>query len=430
MLNKNIIICHCTGWESAIKRLKKEAIPSIFPWSKPVTETAVSRKERARKREERSSSTASKQIEATDTNVDSMCIFNYLDIAGEETVDVIQEGYNTVLDSTVNCESFKSVSVQTLQSGLVKSTNIGTQFSMAAVISHTMFKNDNRGIHFYTGLESFDKFVFVFQTLGEAAFHLTYMYGPIHSFDAIEQFLMVLMKLRRHTTNFELSRLFVISEADVYNIFCTWIRFMSLQWQEISIWPQREVVRFFSPTDFQRKFPTTRVIIDGTECPVKKSKLPTAQSSTFSTYKNRNTVKVLIGSTPGGLISYISPAYGGSTSDRQIVERGRLHLKCDPGDSIMADKGFNVQDIFAPYNITVNIPTFFRKKNRMSSKAVLQDRKISSKRVHIERLIGLAKTYRILIEPMNVSETLLASDIIFVCFMLCNFRSCIVPKTA
>jgi hypothetical protein len=95
----------------------------------------------------------------------------------------------------------------------------------------------------------------------------------------------------------------------------------------------------------------------------------------------------------------------------------------------MADKGFNVQDIFAPHNITVNIP-FFRKKNRMSSKAVLQDRKISSKRVHIERLIGLAKTYRILIEPMNVSETLLASDIIFVCFMLCNFRSCIVPKTA
>jgi hypothetical protein len=34
----------------------------------------------------------------------------------------------------------------------------------------------------------------------------------------------------------------------------------------------------------------------------------------------------------------------------------------------MADKGFNVQDLFAPYDVTINIPTFFRKKNRMTGK--------------------------------------------------------------
>ena len=27
----------------------------------------------------------------------------------------------------------------------------------------------------------------------------------------------------------------------------------------------------------------------------------------------------------------------------------------------MADKGFDVQDMFAPMNVTVNIPNFFRK---------------------------------------------------------------------
>jgi hypothetical protein len=37
---------------------------------------------------------------------------------------------------------------------------------------------------------------------------------------------------------------------------------------------------------------------------------------------------------------------------------------CDPGDSIMADKGFNVQDLFAPYNVTINVPTFKKKKKR------------------------------------------------------------------
>jgi hypothetical protein len=28
----------------------------------------------------------------------------------------------------------------------------------------------------------------------------------------------------------------------------------------------------------------------------------------------------------------------------------------------MADKGFNVQDLFAPYDVTINIPTFFGNK--------------------------------------------------------------------
>jgi hypothetical protein len=135
----------------------------------------------------------------------------------------------------------------------------------------------------------------------------------------------------------------------------------------------------------------------------------------------------LAGATPGGLMSYLSPAYGGSSSDRQIVERTTL---CDKGDSIMADKGFNVQDIFAPYDVTINIPTFFKNKNRMSSKTVQRDRKISSKRVHIERIIGLAKTYKILKQSLNTTETKLASEIIFCCFMLCNFRPCIVPKHA
>ena len=61
---------------------------------------------------------------------------------------------------------------------------------------------------------------------------------------------------------------------------------------------------------------------------------------------------------------------------------------------------------------------------------VLRDRKISSKRVHIERLIGLAKTFKILKGPLNSTETKLASEIAYVCLTLCNFRKCIVPKHA
>ena len=67
------------------------------------------------------------------------------------------------------------------------------------------------------------------------------------------------------------------------------------------------------------------------------------------------------------------------------MEQGDLSQRCDTGDSIMSDKSFNVQDIFAPYNVKVNIPTFLRKKNQLSTKEVLGERKVACKRVHVER---------------------------------------------
>ena len=67
--------------------------------------------------------------------------------------------------------------------------------------------------------------------------------------------------------------------------------------------------------------------------------------------------------------------------------------------------------------------------NRMSGRMVMKDRKISSKRVHTERIIGLAKTFEILTQPMSATVTKMASEVIFIVFMLCNFRKNIVPTT-
>lgn len=292
------------------------------------------------------------------------------------------------------------------------------------------FQNDPEGLAYYTGLENYKKFLFVLQSLGSTAYHLKYYYKQVECMSVENQFFLTLIKLRRAKDNFELSRLFEISEATVTNIFITWVNFLYRQWKQVDLWPERDVVKFYMPSDFKQKFPSTRVVVDGTEVPIQKPSAPLAQQATFSTYKNKNTAKILVGATPGGLVSYISEAYGGSTSDRQIVERSNLISKCDPNDSVMADKGFNVQDLFAPQNVTVNIPSFLSKKNRLSGDTVMKDRKIASKRVHIERIIGLAKSYSILKSSLNATETKLATEITFICFMLVNFRSCIVPKDA
>ena len=62
---------------------------------------------------------------------------------------------------------------------------------------------------------------------------------------------------------------------------------------------------------------------------------------------------------PADLVFYVSPAYGGFARDRHIVERSNLTQMVDQGDSVMADKGLDVKDMFAPMNMTANIPTLF-----------------------------------------------------------------------
>ena len=62
-------------------------------------------------------------------------------------------------------------------------------------------------------------------------------------------------------------------------------------------------------------------------------------------------------------------------SDRQIVERSNLPEMCTAGDSVMAGKGFNVQDLFAPRDVHVNIPGILQQeKTRPTEKQVLDDR--------------------------------------------------------
>lgn len=83
-----------------------------------------------------------------------------------------------------------------------------------------------------------------------------------------------------------------------------------------------------------------------------------------------------IGHKLGGLYSFYSPCYDGSTSDRQIVERSGLKMKCESGDTIIADRGFTVQALMTPYNIKVLIPHFTKGKS-FAPDIVFKDRKLS-----------------------------------------------------
>ena len=89
---------------------------------------------------------------------------------------------------------------------------------------------------------------------------------------------------------------------------------------------------------------------------------------------------------------------------------------------------FQVQDLFATKDVQVNTPTTMRGVNQLPAETVVRDRVIASKRVHVERVIGLAKTYKILQHEFHAARRPLIDKIIFVCFSLVNFRENIIPK--
>jgi hypothetical protein len=206
---------------------------------------------------------------------------------------------------------------------------------------------------------------------------------------------------------------------------------MYYQLRELNIWPSREVINEHMPSGFKKLFPTTKVVIDGTEIPIQKPSNLSDQSATWSSYKNRNTLKCLIGISPRGCVTYVSPAYGGSASDRQIFERSDFVQRQDllsQGDSIMADRGFIVQDLLASRDVLVNTPTMLKGMTQLPSKTVEKDRRIANKRVHVERIIGFAKTFRILKDELHKSYVSIGGRILFVCFVLSNFRQSIVSN--
>lgn len=64
-------------------------------------------------------------------------------------------------------------------------------------------------------------------------------------------------------------------------------------------------------------------------------------------------------------------------------------------------------------------------KSKLEGQDVVKDRGIASKRIHIERIIGL---YKILKKELPQSKAILVSRVIFICFSILNFRPCIVDK--
>lgn len=78
--------------------------------------------------------------------------------------------------------------------------------------------------------------------------------GKRHSLKPLDEFFLVLCRLRRGFSEAHLGHLFGISQSTVSKIFIPWINFMYLKFGNISIWPSKNMVNETMPESFKAKY--------------------------------------------------------------------------------------------------------------------------------------------------------------------------------
>ena len=198
-------------------------------------------------------------------------------------------------------------------------------------------------------------------------------------------------------------------------------------------WPERAELKQTMPVAFRKFFPKCACILDCTEVFIERPSDLKARAQTWSNYKQHNTVKILIAITPQGSISFVSKAWGGRVSDKYITEHSGILEKLLPGDLVLADRGFTIQDSVGFYCAEVKTPPFTKGRKQLSRHEVDWSREISHVRIHVERVIGVLKQkYTILQGTIPITMLKDGTDstidnIIITCSALCNLCVSTVP---
>nr|CAI5819441.1 unnamed protein product [Callosobruchus analis]CAI5826910.1 unnamed protein product [Callosobruchus analis] len=241
----------------------------------------------------------------------------------------------------------------------------------------TAFQNSDTKTLYFTGILMFTALKKIFSLIEP---YMTVTYKSAVK-DPFKQFMITMVKLRLNVPFRFIAHHFSVSEQTVYRIFFKVINIMYYRLKNFVIWPDRENLRLSMPTAFRDRFgDKVCVIIDCFEVFTEKSSNLEAKAATWSTYKHHNTVKILIGITPQGTISFVSDPYGGRISDKKLTEGCGILENLLPGDVILADRGFLIGEIVGLHMAKVVTPAFLKGKKQMDPQNIEETRKVASVR--------------------------------------------------
>lgn len=134
------------------------------------------------------------------------------------------------------------------------------------------------------------------------------------------------------------------------------------------------------------------------------------------------TLKSLIGITPFGSVSFVSNLYTGSISDKEITKESGILKLLEPGDEVMADKGFIIRDLPADRDFSLVTPTFTGPSGQFSKDEIAHTQEIARLRIHVERAIRRIKEYYIFDGVLPLSLCGSVNQMWTVCAVLTHFQ--------
>ncbi|XP_041928787.1 uncharacterized protein si:dkey-56d12.4 [Alosa sapidissima] len=243
-----------------------------------------------------------------------------------------------------------------------------------------------------------------------------------------DQLLMTLMKLRLNLLQDDIAKRFRVSQTMVSRIISQWLDIMEEKMRCYVPWLPRKTIQATMPQCFKEHYPLTTCIINCSETPLQKAHNLDSRGESYSHYYGQNTIKFLIGIAPCGLIMFISPAYGGRSSDKFITANSGFLEYLRPGDEVMADRGFVIQDLLSERKVKLVLPAFTKRGLPLSEEDTTNTRRIANVRVHVERVICRLKNYRIVSETVPINITPKFHKILRICAGLCNLRGDIIQE--
>ena len=110
------------------------------------------------------------------------------------------------------------------------------------------------------------------------------------------------------------------------------------------------------PQRFKNVIQDIHSVIDASEIFIETPNNPDYQQKTWSEYKHHNTLKVLIIATPNLFKKFLSKTYKGAISVKKLTLKSQYFEKLSIYSTIMADKGFNIENECLSYNLSLYIP--------------------------------------------------------------------------
>lgn len=250
------------------------------------------------------------------------------------------------------------------------------------------FKNNDKKTRFYTGLPCFNTAKALYELL-EKDLPVIHHNTKLSKF---QMFLLTLMKLRNNFSFRELGFKFNISESTASHYFHKCLFVMYCKLKNLIVWPTREQLWETTPAEFKEAFGSNFVtILDCFEVYTEMPSDKKAAGQLFSSYKHHHTIKILLGITPHGAISFVSNAFVGRASDKYVTQESKILDHILVGDIVMADRGFLIEDSLVKIHAHLKIPAFTRSLDQLHPIDVEKTRKIAHIRIHVERKIGETK---------------------------------------